>query len=276
MGSIGPTRGRCLSKLREALERMQQVVNASLAHLLERLDALIVGPVRESLDTTRYQEARSDSARGACGDAAVAVADARRPGAHVAAVSDAVSRAARAATVTAVRGSRGRAGGARAEEDVTDAAAGWAASTVRVGAAATSEAVAQVAKRVDLLHVSAHGRHSAANPLLSGVLLADGPWFGEDVDQLPAIPAVMLLSACEVGRSAVRWGQEALCMSQTWIHAGVRCVIAAPASVNDSLACELLTEAHSFIAAGVAPAEALATAGTASGRRPALQCHGAG
>ena len=159
---------------------------------------------------------------------------------------------------------------------MTDAAAGWAASTVRVGAAETSEAVAQVAKRVDLLHVSAHGRHSAANPLLSGVLLADGPWFGEDVDQLPAIPAVMLLSACEVGRSAVRWGQEALCMSQTWIHAGVRCVIAAPASVNDSLACELLTEAHSFIAAGVAPAEALATAGTASGRRPALQCHGAG
>ena len=252
---------------------MQQVVNASLAHRLERLDALIVGPVRESLDTRRLVVTPPGVLAGMPWSLLPTLA-----GRALTLPLSATRWLAQRAQPLSLR-SAGFAAGpgvARAEEEVTDAAAGWAASTVLVGAAATSEAVAQVAKRVDLLHVSAHGRHSADNPLFSGVLLADGPWFGYDVDQLPAVPAVVVLSACEVGRSAVRWGQEALGMSQAWLHAGVRCVIAAPASVNDSLACELLTEAHSLIAAGVAPAEALATAGTASGRRPAFQCYGAG
>ena len=132
---------------------------------------------------------------------------------------------------------------------------------------------ADLAQRVDLLHVSAHGRHSADNPLFSDVLLADGPWFGYDVDPLPSVPALVVLPACDVGRSAVCWGQEALGMAQARLHAGVRCVIAASASVDDFLACELLTEAHTVLASGVVPAEALAAAGTASVRRPAFQCY---
>jgi hypothetical protein len=252
---------------------MQKVVNASLAHRLGELDALIVGPVRQYLGTGRLVVTPPGILAGLPWSLLPTLA-----GRAVTMPVSATRWLAQRAQPLLLR-SAGFAAGpgvARAEEEVTDAAAGWAASTVLVGAAATSEAVAQVAERVDLLHVSAHGRHSADNPLFSGVLLADGPWFGYDVDQLPVVPAVVVLSACEVGRSAVRWGQEALGMSQAWLHAGVRCVIASPASVDDSLACELLTETHSLIAAGVAPADALATAGTVSGRRPAFQCYGAG
>ena len=39
-----------------------------------------------------------------------------------------------------------------------------------------------------MLHVAAHGRHSADNPLFSGLELADGPWFGYDIDQLDLHP----------------------------------------------------------------------------------------
>ena len=45
-------------------------------------------------------------------------------------------------------------------------------------------------------------------PLFSGVELVDGPWFGYDIDQLAAVPDVVLLSACEVGRSQVRFGED--------------------------------------------------------------------
>ena len=58
------------------------------------------------------------------------------------------------------------------------------------------------------------------NPLFSGFELADGPWFGYDIDQLTAVPDVVLLSACEVGRSTLRGGEELIGMTAAWLHAG--------------------------------------------------------
>ena len=43
----------------------------------------------------------------------------------------------------------------------------------------------------------------------------------------------VVLSACEAGRSSVRWGEEAVGMARAWLHAGTRCVIAAPVVVAD-------------------------------------------
>ena len=109
-------------------------------------------------------------------------------------------------------------------------------------------------------HAAAHGRHSADNPLFSGLELVDGPWFGYDIDQLAAIPSTVVLSACEVGRSSVRWGEETIGMTVAWLHAGARCVIASPALVNDDTACELLAATHAALAAGAEPSMALASA----------------
>ena len=109
-----------------------------------------------------------------------------------------------------------------------------------------------------MLHVAAHGRHSAENPLFSGLELVDGTWFGYDIDQLPAVPDVVLLSACEVGRSSVRWGEELIGMTAAWLHAGARCVVASPAAVNDVAAHDALVRVHEALAAGNDPATALA------------------
>ncbi len=129
-----------------------------------------------------------------------------------------------------------------------------------MGEAATAAAVSDLAARVDVLHVSAHGRHSAENPLFSGVELVDGPWFGYDIDQLAEIPDVVLLSACEVGRSEVRFGEELVGMTTAWLHAGVRCVIASAAAVNDVIAHDVLVAVHRSLGAGEDPATALAAA----------------
>ena len=147
---------------------------------------------------------------------------------------------------------------ARGEEEVRGAAKAWSGAPVLVGADATAAAVSELAGRVDVLHIAAHGRHASENPLFSGLELVDGAWYGYDIDQLDHVPDVVLLSACEVGRSSVRWGEELIGMTAAWLHAGARCVIASPAAVNDVAAHDALVRVHEALAAGVEPAAALA------------------
>jgi CHAT domain-containing protein len=167
-------------------------------------------------------------------------------------------------TSTALRsGSAGFVAGprvAQADSETSAAASAWPGATVLHGADATASAVSALAGSVDVLHVSAHGRHSSENPLFSGFELADGPWFGYDIDQLTSVPDVVLLSACEVGRSTLRGGEELIGMTAAWLHAGSRCVIASAAAINDAVAHDVLVEVHRELASGLDPATALARA----------------
>lgn len=149
---------------------------------------------------------------------------------------------------------------ARAEDEVTAAAREWGGAPVLTGVDVSASAVSELAQAVDVLHLAAHGRHSSENAMFSGLQLADGPWFGYDIDQLRRVPDVVLLSACEVGRSTVRWGDELIGMTTAWLHAGARCVIASPAAVNDRAAYGVLVAVHQQLASGVDPATALAAA----------------
>lgn len=149
---------------------------------------------------------------------------------------------------------------ARAEDEVTAAAKEWPSAQALSGEAAHAAAVSELAASVDVLHVAAHGRHSAENPLFSGLQLVDGPWFGYDIDRLRVVPDVVILSACEVGRSTVRAGEELIGMATAWLHAGARCVVASAAAVNDQAAYDVLVAVHQQLAAGIDPAVALAAA----------------
>ena len=149
-------------------------------------------------------------------------------------------------------------GVARGEEEVTRAAAAWPDARVLCGSEATAEHVAELAAEVDVLHLAGHGRHTGENPLFSAVELADGPWFGYDIDLLEHTPATVVLSACELGRVSVRSGEEAIGMSAAWLHAGARTVLSSPVLIADDVACETLARWHALVAAGAAPADALA------------------
>lgn len=166
----------------------------------------------------------------------------------------------------------------RAEEEVTRAAGSWPSAELLTGAEATTTRVAELAARVDVLHLAGHGRHSGENPLFSAVELADGPWFGHDIDNLARTPTTVVLSACELGRVSVRSGEETVGMSAAWLYAGARNVVSSPALVADALACEALARWHSLVAAGAAPADALAQVGTQvpPGQPLPFVCFGAG
>ncbi len=165
---------------------------------------------------------------------------------------------------------------ARGDEEVDDAADIWTAPRLLRERDASVAAVTALAHDVDVLHVAAHGRHAVDNPLFSGLELADGALFGYDIDLIPDVPATVVLSACEVGRSSVRWGEEAVGMTRVWLHAGTRCVIASPVVVTDDDACELLGVMHEGLVRGESPAEALAAASVRTGIVAPFQAHGAG
>lgn len=165
---------------------------------------------------------------------------------------------------------------ARGDEEVDAAATAWPDARVLRGPEATVDAVADLAPGLDLLHVAAHGRHAADNALFSGFELADGPLFGYDVDRIAHVPTTVVLSSCEVGRSSVRWGEEAVGMARVWLHAGTRAVVATPVIVADDVACELLGAMHSGLAAGLGPSAALAEASANTGIVSSFQVHGAG
>jgi tetratricopeptide (TPR) repeat protein len=164
----------------------------------------------------------------------------------------------------------------RSADEVHRAAAGWGPGARQVALDGSAEEVNAIAGTVDVLHVAAHGRHSADNPLFSGIELTGGPWFGYDIDQLPRVPSVVLLSACELGRSTVRGAEELVGMTTAWLHAGTRCVIASPTAVNDEVAADLLPRVHRGLAAGAAPAEALAEAMSQTPGLAAFTCYGSG
>ncbi len=165
---------------------------------------------------------------------------------------------------------------ARGREEVRAAASAWQAPTVLEPDAATVDAVTALAARVDVLHVAAHGQHAVDNPLFSGLELADGTLFGYDIDRIAHVPDIVVLSACEGGRSSVRWGEEAIGMARIWLSAGARCVIATPVVVADSAACDLLSAMHEGLAAGHDASRALAEASTRTGLVTPFQAHGAG
>lgn len=252
---------------------LQRVVQASLQNRLERLGALLVAPVMSGIVASRIVLTPPGVLSG--------VPWSRLPlfaGRSITIPTSATRwlEQRREPMTLLSAGFAAGPGVARAVDEVFAAASSWESSDILVGEEASSERVARLAERVDVLHVSAHGRHSAENPLFSGLQLADGPWFGYDIDQLSAVPTAVILSSCELGRSAVRWGQEALGMSQAWLHAGTRCVIASPASVNDSVACDVLSAAHALMATGMPPVDALVAASGSTDRASTFQCYGAG
>ncbi|UYM05075.1 CHAT domain-containing protein [Solicola gregarius] len=165
----------------------------------------------------------------------------------------------------------------RATHEVRRASSCWSGHEELTGDDATADGVRALAARVDLLHIAAHGRHNAQNPLFSALELADGPWFGYDIDHLARIPSTIVLSACELGRSGVSGGRETIGMTVAWLHAGSTCVIASPAPVNDDLACEVLARTHARLARGAAPSAALSAAVAEFPDEPIpLLCFGAG
>ena len=146
-----------------------------------------------------------------------------------------------------------------AADEVEQLAADHAGQAL-VGAAATVDACLELAAAVGVLHVAAHGSLRADNPAFSSLELADGPLTVYDLDQLQAVPDLVVLPACDVARAG-RIGDELVGVAHTLLGQGVRAVIAPVLPVPDRATARLMCAVHRRLADGDDPAAALAAAG---------------
>ena len=140
------------------------------------------------------------------------------------------------------------------------------------GSEATVDATLVGLPRGDIAHLAAHGHHAADNALFSGLELSDGLLMGYDVHAVDRAPALVVLSACDVGRHDVRPGDESLGMATAFLGAGAGTVVAAVCRVADDAAPDVMESMYAALLAGEAPASALATADD----NPGFVCFGAG
>ncbi len=147
-----------------------------------------------------------------------------------------------------------------AREEAERVAALHPGSSLLVDDAAASEEVLRHVDGAQRLHLAAHGRVRADNPLFSSVALADGPLTVYDLEGLAAAPRHVVLSACNAGRAQAVAGQEVLGFGAALLAAGTATVVAPVVQVSDAATVPLMEAFHRAVATGTSPAAALADA----------------
>jgi tetratricopeptide (TPR) repeat protein len=153
----------------------------------------------------------------------------------------------------------------RSPEEIRGIAALRPGSTVLTDGDATPAATLRALDGAALAHLAAHGRHEAENALFSALDLAGGPVLGYDLQRLGRPPAMVVLSSCELGLTEVRPGDETFGMASALLASGTTTVVASVSRVADDAATDAMLRFHRSIAAGRAPAAALAAAAAGTG-----------
>jgi tetratricopeptide (TPR) repeat protein len=148
-------------------------------------------------------------------------------------------------------------------------------SRVLCGEAATVEATVRGVDGASVAHFATHGHHEPENVLFSRLDLADGPLMAYDLQHLAVPPRHAVLSACDVGRTVVRAGDEILGFTAALLYAGTASVVSSMVRVPDEVAADVMVSYHRALAGGADPARALATASLAAPLVPFV-CFGAG
>ena len=147
--------------------------------------------------------------------------------------------------------------GAREE---AEAVASIHRTTALHGSSATVQAVTAALHRADMVHLAAHGRVRADNPLFSSLRLADGPLTVFDLERLDRVAPMVVLAACDSGRPVVCTGDELLGFSGTLLSLGTHQLVASVVPVPDVETAPLMVAFHRQLAAGRGAAEALSQA----------------
>ncbi|GAB3675952.1 CHAT domain-containing protein [Saccharopolyspora tripterygii] len=109
-------------------------------------------------------------------------------------------------------------------------------------------------------HLAAHGHFRDGQPLLSCLDLDDGPLYAHDLDGLRRSPTTVVLSACDVGKSAISKGDQLSGLTATLLDRGTATVIASVVPVPDERTAAVMLALHDALDEGLPPAAALAEA----------------
>ncbi|WP_433208162.1 CHAT domain-containing protein [Dactylosporangium sp. CS-047395] len=169
----------------------------------------------------------------------------------------------------------------QAADEVREIAADRPGATVLAGDRARSEATLQALDGAAVGHIAAHGEFRVDNPLFSFLMLADGPLTVYDLTALQRPPALLVLSGCDTGLTAVHPGDELMGLVAALLNMGTATVIASTGPVDDGATRRLMRDFYGSLATGLGPAAALAAAQSraSEGDRASAEsfvCFGAG
>ncbi len=105
---------------------------------------------------------------------------------------------------------------------------------------ATAESVAAAMKDASIVHFACHGRFDSQNPLGSGLRLYDRWFTVRDAYRLKLHDALLVLSACETGLSAVTLGDELDGLLRGFLAAGARGALMTLWMVDDATAAAVM------------------------------------
>ncbi|MFB4317974.1 CHAT domain-containing protein [Actinomadura sp. 21ATH] len=144
-----------------------------------------------------------------------------------------------------------------------------------LGPAARAEAVRDALAGADVAHLAAHGEFRDEGALFSRLRLADGPLMLCDLEELAAPPRLVVLSACDLGRTGEDDRDAVTSMVGVLLALGTATVVASVAPVGDADAPAFMAAFHARLVAGGTPARALAAAERTAGVA-GFNCYGAG
>lgn len=137
-------------------------------------------------------------------------------------------------------------------------------ATPLLGADASEARLHELAGKVDLVHVAAHGLYDSTNPLFSRIALAPGGnhdgslTVGEILASLDLRGVNMVvLSACRSAVGARSGGDEIVGLTRALLYAGSPAVISTLWDIDDAAAASLMTEFYRALADGARAADAL-------------------
>jgi len=151
-----------------------------------------------------------------------------------------------------------------AYEEAQQVSALHAGSTCLVGEDATVARALAEAARSQVLHLAAHGRLRADNPLFSAVELADGPLTCYDLESLPRVARTVVLSACSSGAGHAKVADETLGFAWTLMGLGTSEVAAPLLDVPDDATTVFMVAVHEGLRAGTSLARSVADAQAAA------------
>lgn len=141
-------------------------------------------------------------------------------------------------------------------------------AVVRLDDAATVAALRELAPGATVVHLACHGLYRPDNAMFSALKLSDGWLLAADALQLELDGALVTLSACESGRSAVvSGGDEVLGLTRAFLGAGAGAVLVSLWLVHDESTATLMADWYRGMAGGLDAAAALRAAQLALMRR---------
>ncbi|MFO7634671.1 MAG: CHAT domain-containing protein [Caldilinea sp.] len=145
----------------------------------------------------------------------------------------------------------------RVADEVAAIAPLFASSISLVGDDATRAQLQHHAPSADILHIACHGRFRSDNPFFSALHLADGWMIVRDAYALRLNCALVALSACETGLSALAPGDDLVGLARGFLLAGAPSLLVSLWMVDDAATAELMTHFYRILLTGVRPAAAL-------------------